>query len=126
MQVNCNNAKEFFSLRMLRCKPDPKWSFGHSLCHVVCIKADHIALCADVRAIMAQDPNLWQHRPLSSELQQYAAADVSQLLAVADRLFAMLGIVGHEVVKVLSQASCQLKLPIMPGTQVGPLIMCPQ
>lgn len=69
--------------------------------------------------MMAQDPDLWQHRPLSTELQQYAAADVSQLLAVADRLFAMLGIVGHEVVKVLSQASCQMKMPVMPGTQVG-------
>ncbi|DBA71324.1 TPA: PFAM ATPase associated with various cellular activities (AAA) [Trebouxia sp. C0005] len=67
---------------------------------------------------MAHDPKLWQHRPLSSELQQYAAADVSQLLAVADRLFTMLGVVGQEVVKVLSQASCQLKLPVMPGTQV--------
>ena len=69
--------------------------------------------------MMAQDPDLWQHRPLSTELQQYAAADVSQLLAVADRLFAMLGIVGHEVVKVLSQASCQMKMPVMPGTQVS-------
>ncbi|KAL0028598.1 hypothetical protein WJX79_004385 [Trebouxia sp. C0005] len=73
---------------------------------------------SDVRAKMAHDPKLWQHRPLSSELQQYAAADVSQLLAVADRLFTMLGVVGQEVVKVLSQASCQLKLPVMPGTQV--------
>ena len=68
---------------------------------------------------MAHDPKLWQHRPLSSELQQYAAADVSQLLAVADRVFTMLGGVGQEVVKVLSQASCQLKLPVMPGTQVS-------
>ena len=70
---------------------------------------------------MALDPNLWQHRPLSSELQQYAAADVSQLLAVADRLSAMLGAVGQEVVRVLShdQASCQLKLPVMPGTEVS-------
>ena len=67
---------------------------------------------------MALDPNLWQHRPLSSELQQYAAADVSQL-AVADRLSAMLGAVGQEVVRVLSQANCQLKLPVMPGTQVS-------
>ncbi len=119
MQVFCNDPGEFSRLCMLRYNPDPKLSFGHRVCHVVCIEADHIALCADVRAMMAQDPNLWQHRPLSSELQQYAAADVSQLLAVADRLFAMLGIVGQETVKVLSQASCQLKLPVMPGTQVG-------
>jgi len=103
---------------MLRNNPDPKLSFGHRVCHVACIN-DQIALCADVRAKMAEDPNLWQHRPLSSELQQYAAADVSQLLAVADRLSAMLGIVGQEVVNVLSQASCQLKLPVMPGTQVS-------
>lgn len=80
---------------------------------------------SDVRAMMAQDPDLWQHRPLSTELQQYAAADVSQLLAVADRLFAMLGIVGHEVVKVLSQASCQMKMPVMPGTQVTNLEKLP-
>ena len=68
---------------------------------------------------MAKDTNLSQHRPLSSELQQHAAADVSQLLTVADKLSAMLGTVGQEVVKVLSQASCQLKLPVLPGTQVG-------
>ena len=85
---------------------------------IVDIEADCIAFCTDVRAKMAEDPKLWQHRPLSSELQQYAAADVSQLLAVADRLSAMLGTVGQEVVRVLSQASCQLKLPVMPGTQV--------
>ncbi|DBB17921.1 TPA: PFAM ATPase associated with various cellular activities (AAA) [Trebouxia sp. C0006] len=80
---------------------------------------------SDVRAKMAEDPNLWQHRPLASELQQYAAADVSQLLAVADRSSAMLGTVGQEVVRVLSQASCQLKLPVMPGTQVTNLEKLP-
>ncbi len=90
------------------------------------VSTDHnqVALCADVREKMAEDPNLWQHRPLSSELQQYAAADVSQLLAVANRLSAMLGTVGQEVVKVLSQASCQLKLPVMPGAQVGHSLLC--
>jgi hypothetical protein len=70
---------------------------------------------------MAENPNLWQHRPLSSELQQNAAVDVSQLLTVVDRLCSMLGTIGQETVKVLSQASCQLKLPVMPGTQVGHL-----
>lgn len=68
---------------------------------------------------MAKDPNLWQHRPLSSELQQYAAADVSQLLTLADRQYAMLGTAGQGTVRALSQASCQLKLPVEPGTQAS-------
>lgn len=68
--------------------------------------------------MMADDPQLWQRRPLSSQLQQYAAADVSQQLNLAEILSAKLGEVGRATVLALSQASSQLKLPIKPGTQV--------
>ena len=68
--------------------------------------------------MMADDPELRQRRPLSTQLQQYAAADVSQLLNLADLLCTKVGDVGQATVMALSQASCQLKLPIKPGTQV--------
>lgn len=67
---------------------------------------------------MEHDPELWQRRPLSSQLQQYAAADVSQLLSLAGILSTKLGEVGQATVLALSQTSSQLKLPIKPGTQV--------
>ena len=68
--------------------------------------------------MMADDPELWQRRPLSSELQQYAAADVSPLLSLADILASKLGEVGHSIVLALSQTSSQMKLPIKVGTEV--------
>ena len=72
---------------------------------------------------MAEDSHLWERRPLPVELQQYAAADVSQLLALADRLVEVFGEVGVETVSALSQASCLLKLPIAPGTKAS-LLCC--
>ena len=79
-----------------------------------------VALClgVDVADMMAEDPELWQRRPLSSQLQQYAAADVSQLLSIADILASKLGEVGQSTVLALSQTSAQMKLPIKTGTQV--------
>lgn len=79
-----------------------------------------VALChvAAVSDMMADDPELWQRRPLSSQLQQYAAADVSQLLSLADILASKLGEVGQDTVLALSQTNSQMKLPIKLGTQV--------
>ena len=73
---------------------------------------------AEIADMMEDDPELWLRRPLSSQLQQYAAADVSQLLSLAEILSTKLGEVGHATVLALSQTSSQLKLPIKPGTQV--------
>ena len=67
---------------------------------------------------MAEDPDLWQHRPLSSQLLQYAAADVSQLLNLAQILSAQLGEAGLCIAFALSQANSQMKLPLKLGTQV--------
>ena len=83
----------------------------------------HSVCSAVVRDTMAEDSHLWERRPLPVELQQYAAADVCQLLALADRLVEVLGEVGVETVSALSQASCQLKLPIAPGTKAS-LLCC--
>lgn len=42
--------------------------------------------CAAVKQTMRRDPNIWQRRPMSATILQYAAEDASQLLLLADRL----------------------------------------
>ena len=90
-------------------------------CATKCIphRVSRVRLIAAITSLMADDPQLWQRRPLSSQLQQYAAADVSPLLSLADILASKLGEVGQSTVIALSQTSSQLKLPIKVGTQVA-------
>ena len=88
-------------------QPGPHPSASVALCHA-----------APVADMMANDPKLWQRHPMSSQLQQYAAADVSQLLHLADTLASKLGEVGQSTVFVLSQTNSQMKLPIKAGTEV--------
>ena len=59
---------------------------------------------------MAKDPQLWQRRPLPSQLLQYAAADVSHLLTLAEILSTKLGEAGQAAVFALSQIYSQQKL----------------
>lgn len=87
-------------------------------CYQLFSFSSSVRLVAAVSDMMAADPKLWQHRPLSSQLQQYAAADVSQLLSLASILASKLGEAGQDTVLALSHTSSRLKLPIKLATQV--------
>lgn len=57
--------------------------------------------------MMKKDPKLWQQHPLSLKLQRFAAADVSQLLSLAEILSTELGEVGQATVLSLSETCSQ-------------------
>ena len=67
-------------------------------------------MASDIQDMMAKDPQIWQRRPLPSQLLQYAAADVSHLLTLAEILSAKLGEVGQAAVFAISQIYSQQKL----------------
>ena len=56
---------------------------------------------------MSNDPNIWQTRPMSPTMLQYAAEDVSQLLLLIDKLLDDLGEAGMRVLPALSKAYAQ-------------------
>lgn len=56
---------------------------------------------------MSRDSNIWQTRPMSPAMLQYAAEDVSQLLLLADKLSDDLGGAELRVLPKLSMAYAQ-------------------
>ena len=56
---------------------------------------------------MRQDPYIWQRRPISKTLLQYAAEDVTQLLLLADKLSYDLGAAALKLLPQLSMAYSQ-------------------
>ncbi|KAL3144332.1 hypothetical protein ABBQ32_004092 [Trebouxia sp. C0010 RCD-2024] len=62
---------------------------------------------SEMADMMKKDPKLWQQHPLSLKLQRFAAADVSQLLSLAEILSTELGEVGQATVLSLSETCSQ-------------------
>ena len=56
---------------------------------------------------MKVDTTIWQQRPIPPQLLRYAAEDVSQLLALADKLTSELGSAALSLVPQLSKANAQ-------------------
>lgn len=56
---------------------------------------------------MKADSKIWQQRPIPLELLRYAAEDVSQLLALADKLTSELGNAAVRLLPRLSAAHAQ-------------------
>ena len=54
--------------------------------------------------LMRQNANVWQQHPMSQDMLQYAAEDVSQLLLLVDRLTKDLGQTHVKFVQRLSAA----------------------
>ena len=56
---------------------------------------------------MKDDPHIWQRRPMSATMLQYATEDVSQLLRLADNLSCELGAAELRILPKLSRAYAQ-------------------
>ena len=56
---------------------------------------------------MKRDPRIWQKRPMSATMLQYAGEDVSQLLLLADKLSCDLGAAELRILPKLSAAYAQ-------------------
>ena len=81
----------------------------HSLnTFIDCAKfVSHILGCAVMTQKMNSNPSIWQKRPMSATMLQYAAEDVSQLLLLADKLACDLGGAELRILPKLSTAYAQ-------------------